>query len=567
MPDPFNWPLRAALVIVASVVGLGSTPEAAAADGHRKLVGLFEEWRAFERPKIRDCVPDYGAAAMAEKAKGLEEFQKKLAAIDARGWPPSRLGDKALVEAEMNGLDFDLRVLKPWARDPAFYASVFAEDSDVPEHEGPTFHPAIDLQTYEYPLSKKDQRELTCLLGAVPAILEQARVNLKESNARDLWIYGASAFQAQSATLAAFASGELDMRTLEGTVRADMTGADESLLDAISEARAATDSFRAWLEAEAPSKTGPSGVGKENYDWYMENVHLVPYGWDEQATLLRRELERARASLALEEFRNRDLRPLDPLDDPDAWRAMAQAKMRTLVDFLIDNDLVEDRKYFRAAMEAQIGQYTPPDARNFFAHGAARDPSPLYSHFYHWIELARRKHEPHSSPIRAATPLYDMYDSRSEGMATAVEELFMQAGLYDETPRAREIVWVMLANRAARGLASLYVQANEMTLQEAGKFHAEWTPWKWSDPSNELVAFEQLLYLRQPGYGTSYVTGKLALDRLLSEYAFEQERKRKAFDLPEFFRKLNESDVVPFPLIAADMAAFPLQVDGTAAPE
>ena len=75
----------------------------------------------------------------------------------------------------------------------------------------------------------------------------------------------------------------------------------------------ATDEFRQWLEAEAPSKRGPSGVGKENYDWYMKHVHLVPYTWEQQVTLLRRELERARASLALEEFRNRKLPPLEPV--------------------------------------------------------------------------------------------------------------------------------------------------------------------------------------------------------------------------------------------------------------
>src|SRR5437016_12226171 len=42
------------------------------------------------------------------------------------------------------------------------------------------------------------------------------------------------------------------------------------------------------------------GVGKDNYNWYLQKVHLVPYDWDQQVTLLRRELERARAALALE---------------------------------------------------------------------------------------------------------------------------------------------------------------------------------------------------------------------------------------------------------------------------
>ncbi len=529
-----------------------------AADSYQGLVNLWRDWRKFQPPAVENCVPEYGAAAMMEKAKGLAGFQTRLAALRTEGWSEARLIDAKLAGGEMNGMDFEMRILKPWARDPSYYATVFGEESDVPEHEGPNAYPAIDLYTYEYPLSKKDQKSLTCLIGAVPAILDQAKINLRESNARDLWLYGGRAFREQSRALAALEAGTLDMRTLEGSVHGSLDGAGEALIAAVAAAKKATDDFRAFVEAEALSKTGPSGVGKETYDWYMKNVRLSPYGWDEEAAYLRRELERSRASLALEEFRNRDLPPQAPVNDENAYMAMAKEKMQALTDFLIDGGLVDDKAYFREAMANEIGAYAPPEARNFFSHGAALDPTPLYTHFYHWIELARRKHEPVKSRIRAATPLYDIYDGRSEGMATAMEELLMQAGLYDDNPKSREIVWIMLANRAARGLASLHVQANEMTLDEAGKFHASWTPRQWSDAGSDLVGFEQLLYLRQPGYGTSYITGKLELDRLISDYAFEQERKGEAFSLQGFFGRLNASGVIPFSLIEEEMTGEPL---------
>lgn len=561
MTKRFVLARRAAIALILAMAG----GAADAKDSPRTLERLFADWRKFEPPAVRDCAPDYGAAAIAEKAKGLADFQKKLAAIDSEGWPTEQRNDLKLVAAEMNGMDFNLRVLKPWARDPAFYASVRAEVSDVPEYEGPSIHPVIALETYEYPLSKSDQKELTCLLGAVPGLLDRAKVNLKESNARDLWVHSTRAFKGQSAILAALAAGTLEMRTLDGTVRAELTGADPALIAAVDEARAASDAFIAWIEQEAPSKTGPSGVGEENYDWLMKNVLLSPYGWAEQVTLLRRELERARASLALEEFSNRDLPPLESVDDPEAWTKMANAKMAALTEFLIENELVEDAPFNRAALASKTGVYTPPEERNFFSHGMAFDPSPLYAHMYHWVELARRAHAPTGNKIRAATPVFDMYSGRSEGLATAMEELLMQAGLYDDAPRGREIVWIMLANRAARGLASLYVQSNEMTLEEAGKFHARWTPREWSDPASDLVAFEQLLYLAQPGYGTSYITGKLELDRLISDYAFAQEQKGEAFSLPGFFRAMNESGIVPFALIEAEMVTAPLAIAPAAA--
>src|SRR3546814_6311924 len=90
-------------------------------------------------------------------------------------------------------------------------------------------------------------------------------------------------------------------------------------------------------------------------------------------------------------------------------------------------------------MKQQVGDDTPPEQQSFFTQGMALDPSGLFSHDYHWIELARLKHEPNPSPIRANAPLFDMYDSRSEGMATAIEELLLPSGLYDDMPRAREI--------------------------------------------------------------------------------------------------------------------------------
>ena len=111
----------------------------------------------------------------------------------------------------------------------------------------------------------------------------------------------------------------------------------------------------------------------------------------------------------------------------------------------------------------------------------------------------------------------------------------------------------MLANRAARGLASLYVQANQLTLQEAGRFHAEWTPRGWSDPSSDLVAFEQLLYLRQPGYDTSYITGKMQFERLMSDFRHAQEMAGKPFVLGEFFARMNQSGTIPFSLIESEM--------------
>ena len=127
----------------------------------------------------------------------------------------------------------------------------------------------------------------------------------------------------------------------------------------------------------------------------------------------------------------------------------------------------------------------------------------------------------------------------------------MHAGLYDDVPHGRELVWAMLANRAARGLASLRVQSNEIGLDEAGKFHAAWTPRGWSDASSRLVGFEQLLYLRQPGYGPSYIIGKLQLDRLLAQR--RTARAKNCRSVPHAVAAIGNSGIVP-PAIIEDEA-------------
>jgi uncharacterized protein (DUF885 family) len=215
--------------------------------------------------------------------------------------------------------------------------------------------------------------------------------------------------------------------------------------------------------------------------------------------------------------------------------------------------VIPDKPYLRAALIPQIGHFVPEDERVFFSRVTHREPMLLYSHDYHWFDLSRMRDEPHASPIRRHASLSNIWDGRAEGFATAFEEIVMHAGLYDDNPRAKELVWIMLANRAARGLASLYVQANEYDLDKAGKFHAAWTPRGWANPKDSLTGFEQLLYLRQPGYGTSYVVGKILVDRLMAEYGQQQQSAGKPFVLRDFLDQFNGAGMMPVPLIEDEL--------------
>ena len=531
-----KWVFRIVLTGTLSfaMTGAGMATESAGPGDHEDLLALFAEWREFERPPMPDGAPDYTKETFETRYAEFQMYRDRLHALDISAWPVEQQVDWHLVRAEMNGFDFNYRVLRPWARDPAFYQSVWTYKSDVPAHEGPTHHALTELWTYEFPLSAPERQRLIGDLAVIPPLLQQARRNLT-GNARELWIAGIRNIQDQSR----------DLRNLREQL-GDGGGAE--LLAAIDAAVAATDDLADWLAAEADGKTGPSGIGKENYTWYAQNVHLVPLTWEDEVRLLKRELDRAWSSLKLEEHRNRKLPPLVAASSPEEYDALADRSASRLIEFLRDEEIVTVAHYFEPALRERLGAFVPEQTRNFFWITAHYDPTPLYTHFYHWFELARMENEPHASPVRQGALLYNIFDSRNEGTATGVEEMFMHAGLYDETPRSRELVWIMIAQRAARGLGSLYAHANEMTMEEAGRVHMDWTPRGWMKTEEELLRFEQHLYLRQPGYGTSYITGKYLLERTLADYARQLEARGEEFRLKDFFDRLNAIDSIPIAL-------------------
>ncbi|MDX2464653.1 MAG: hypothetical protein QNK31_09120, partial [Porticoccus sp.] len=239
----------------------GLTQQEVSSNSYEDLLVLFENWREFETPPLLEGAPDYTAQTTARRHQELKTYQARLMSFDIESWPVGQQVDWHLVRVEMNGMDFNIRVLKPWVRDPAYYTSVWTAQSDTPAHEGPTHHALVELWTYEFPLNAQSEAKLSTELGTIPPLLKQAQANLT-GNARELWIGGIQNLRDQQAAL------------VELAAKTKTTG--DEFHTALKNAMVATNGFVAWLEAQSTSKTGPSGIGKENYTWQLRNVHLVP---------------------------------------------------------------------------------------------------------------------------------------------------------------------------------------------------------------------------------------------------------------------------------------------------
>jgi len=153
---------------------------------------------------------------------------------------------------------------------------------------------AVEVWSFRFPLTPEAAARMDAGVRTIPRLLEQAKENLI-GNRKDLWSFGVTAVRQQSADLAQLLK---QVENAPGELAAD-----------VERAKRATDAFVAWIDTQLPSKTGPSGVGIENYDWYLKNVQLAPYSWQEEVAIMERELARATALLSLEEHKNAKLPP------------------------------------------------------------------------------------------------------------------------------------------------------------------------------------------------------------------------------------------------------------------
>jgi len=523
--------LAAAGALVARLVAYPGPPPVrnGGRGGYEDLTKLFTEWRAFQKPPLVNGIPDYGPTAMTRQLRELASWQKRLAAIDTSGWPIPQQVDWHLVRAEMNGLDFDQRVLRPWANNPGFYVTVFPSQSDQPAREGPFALGAVELWTCRFPLSAQDATTIGAGIRVIPSLLQQAQINLT-GEGRDLWVFGARQVRQQATDLGAL----LERVPEHPTLRADVERAKE-----------ATESFASWVQTQAADKHGPSGVGIENYNWYLKHVHLMPYTWHDQVRLMERELGRAHTFLALEEQRNAALPAQMPISSAREFDRRFGAAVTDYVAFLKKNQILTVRDYFYPSLRERIGSFRP-GAREFFAEVDYRDPLVMRTHGFHWFDLARMKADPHRSPIRRVPLLYNIFDSRTEGLATGWEEMMLQAGMFDARPRSRELIYVLLAQRAARALGDLRMHANQQTLDQAAAFASANTPRGWLRLDGTTVRHEQHLYLQQPAYGTSYLVGKMQIEELVAE------RRRELgdrFTLRGFMDEFEGAGLIPMSLI------------------
>ncbi len=534
----------AALVLSAGLV------RAAEPEGYGDLVALFEEFRQLQDSELEGWIPNYSPAAIEARREALADLQGRLVAIEIDDWPVDRMVDHHLVRAEMNGLYFYLRVLEPWARDPVFYLQT--QDGGGPARAG-------HLRVYEMPIPTEELDTVRGQLEALPTILGQARTNLTRA-AGDLAYCALHYMPAEI---------EYHQRLRDG-----ISEHHPELLAAADAALAAVVGYGEWLEANRHELTAPAGVGKENYDWWMKNVQLIPYTWDELHDIIVREDDRLLTTIALERNRNRDLPELEPVATREEHSRRRDEALVHAMEFLESEELFAipywvDFEGYRTGGNAgaegwidtffnawtgsgESGEW--PGVRDFFHQTADREPLPEQTHEFigHYFDHERQSRDP--NPIRGVERSYAIDMIRLEGWAFWLEEMLMHAGYLDErSPRAREIAYWQAAFRSCRALADLRMHANELTLQEAIDYAVECAPNGWLIPDGPHAWYEMQTNLRYVGWHMGMVIGKLAMNDLIAQ------RVRQLgddFRFDQFFDEFFGAGIMPFALVRWQMTGL-----------
>jgi uncharacterized protein (DUF885 family) len=216
-------------------------------------------------------------------------------------------------------------------------------------------------------------------------------------------------------------------------------------------------------------------------------------------------------------------------------------------EFLVKENFITIPPYIKE-LDTNVPWIVRPQGRNFWEEIQYRDPAPDHIHAVipgHRFDGVIEDNNTH--PIRGR--ITD--GARTEGWGVYLEEAMQRAGYFDEDlPRGRELIDLFGIFRAARVPADVWLQLNQMTVNDVIRYWRERVP--YLDENVSRVDAE--IYLRRPpGYGLGYTIGMVQMQQLVGD------RKRQlgdAFDLKKFHDEFMAQGRLPLSVIRWEMTGL-----------
>ncbi len=531
-------------------------------DSLNALASNFWQWRARYQPFSQDDIPrierpsgvrDWSADSIARQLAALEEFEKQYRQIDPTAWDMPRQVDYRLIGSALARVRWELEINPRWRKDPSFYLDQ-------------TMTALLEALVQPPPFNDARSREIVERMQSIPAIIEQGKANLQpirpfaELAIRNLQQIRPELERVQR-EVAPMLHGD---SKLQGSP-AETANLAAQFQTATGQAVIALESYRTWLQSRLDTMPDNAVVGRENYDFFLHKVALLPYSPEQLLAISREEWDRSVAFEQYEKQRNLGLPELKIASslpeqikrserDELAIRKFLEGKgvltvpanirhytirpMPGYLDALGDFGETDDFTGPSRLTDDGVRWAVPPSPNlGYFWLATAKDPRPDMIHEGvpgHYFQMCWSWSHP--DPIRR-----HYYDSgANEGLGFYTEEMMLQAGLFDDSPRSREIIYNFMRLRALRVEVDVKLALGQFTMAQAADYLSEHVPM-----DKKTAAGEAALFATTPGQAISYQIGKTQILHFLAGAKLAQGDK---FNLRAFHDYLWLNGNVPIAL-------------------
>ncbi|MBO67717.1 MAG: DUF885 domain-containing protein [Acidiferrobacteraceae bacterium] len=497
--------------------------------------------------------PEFSASAVKQYRQQRDEFVRRWKAIDTSSLSVTDAVDHRLLGSLLSRVYWELDVLRSWERDALFW---------VDQALGPYMDLLLDPMAF----SESRAKSAVKALEDAPAIFAEACSALN----------GTAVAPFAQAVIEQLSAG-VDIRGGHfpdiGDRIAMSAGALEphiprslhqSLAAASKKAGEAADNFRGWLESRVSSMKTDTAVGRDVFVWFLRNVALMAEEPEELVAGARREYCRSLVWEKLSAHQSIST-PIPPLPSTADEQCEIEARdEQSIRDFYVNSGLLSQPDNLGHYHNAPIPDYVAPMGflavtndltdeyrldqngvsyvpdpsldLGYFHAANARDPRAGIIHegvHYQQLALCYR----HENPLRRR-----YYDSGSnEGIAHYNEELMLQAGLFENAPHTRTVVWNFMRLRALRVEADIGLAMGDLSLEAAATLFSQKV-----DVDRATALKESAFYAGNPGVALAYQVGKHQLMRLIADAI---QTRGENFNFQQIHDSVWNDGNVPFALL------------------
>ncbi|MDM7929776.1 MAG: DUF885 family protein [Blastomonas fulva] len=544
--------MRRAILAMVGAATLAAAPCAHAQAEVQQLGADFWTWRAATQPATSDDIPrivrpakwtpDWSAAAVAEQRKTLAAFEARWKSLAGTPQTVSEKVDYRLMGSALARVNWELDHVAAWRRQPHFYVAQ-------------ALTPVFEVLLPPPPVESARVEQVIRLLENTPAVLAAGQANLDDMRGPFV-----------DAALGQIAIVPDSLRQMARGLEPHADAAQRKRMNAAVERSVkAFAVFGRYLEGRRGALPAETAVGAESYQYFLSQVALYPYTADQLALMGRQEWTRSVLFEELERNRNTGVADLPIGASIDAVTSRLASDERDVRTFLRDKNLLTVPDWaghynalpfpaylapigwlgrtFDLTDRTRVGQnatvYLPEPSPNlgYFNLSITRDPRPIIVHEGvpgHFFQLTLSWKHP--NPLRR-----HYYDSgANEGTGFYAEEMMLQAGLWADAPKSREVIYNFARLRALRVEVDVKLATGAFTINQAADYLQAMVPM-----DRETAHEEAVFFAASPGQAISYQIGKIQTAEFLAE---ARVREGKAFDLRRFHDYLWLNGNVPIAL-------------------